>query len=123
MTDEIYWPQSEPYLILHKVRGEPAFDVAVQMHVECESDPGPWWVIPTSGHRAYPCLSWKLTDLYTSYLCSNGSIDNWRLMKEVGPIESSPEFAALRDHYAAELTPIVPLNLSFASKTPLDRRF
>jgi hypothetical protein len=38
------------YLIAHKVRGEPAFDVAVKM----EMPDGPWWIIPTSGHRAYP---------------------------------------------------------------------
>jgi hypothetical protein len=38
------------YLIAHKVRGEPALDVAVKM----EMADGPWWIIPTSGHRAYP---------------------------------------------------------------------
>jgi hypothetical protein len=37
---------SELYLIAHKVRGEPAFDIAIKM--------GDWWIIPTSGHRAYP---------------------------------------------------------------------
>jgi hypothetical protein len=41
---------SEPYLIAHKVRGAPALDIAVQMHVADEV----WWIIPTSGHRAYP---------------------------------------------------------------------
>jgi len=43
---------SEPYLILHKVRGEPAFDIAERMEVEGYEEP--WWIIPTSGHRAYP---------------------------------------------------------------------
>lgn len=38
------------YLIAHKVRGELAFDVAEQMQVGDET----WWIIPTSGHRAYP---------------------------------------------------------------------
>ena len=38
------------YLIAHKVRGEPAFDIAIQMMMA----DGPWWIIPTSGHRAYP---------------------------------------------------------------------
>jgi hypothetical protein len=43
------------YLILHKVRGAPAFDVAERCDdMGTESDPGPWWIIPTSGHRAYP---------------------------------------------------------------------
>lgn len=61
------------YLIAHKVRGEPAFDIA--QHIKCpiceavmqgldhgsispgcdECDgEGFWWIIPTSGHRAYP---------------------------------------------------------------------
>ena len=41
-----------PYLIAHRVRGEAAFDVAIQMTVEGYDEP--WWIIPTSGHRAYP---------------------------------------------------------------------
>lgn len=48
---------SEPYLILHKVRGEPAFDIAEQMEVDGEV----WWIVPTSGHRAYPCEKWALS--------------------------------------------------------------
>lgn len=55
-------PRSDPYLIAHKVRGEPAFDIAAQMVCPCcqgagcfECDEtGSWWIIPTSGHRAYP---------------------------------------------------------------------
>lgn len=54
------------YLIVHKVRGEPAFDIAERMvcpecggncdEGECKEcdDFGYWWIIPTSGHRAYP---------------------------------------------------------------------
>lgn len=58
------------YLIAHKVRGEPAFDIAERMEcpeceglgpeyktiapcTECDSL-GYWWIIGTSGHRAYP---------------------------------------------------------------------
>ena len=45
----------ELYLILHKVRGEPAFDIAIRCDdMGTESDPGPWWIISTSGWRAYP---------------------------------------------------------------------
>ena len=43
---------SEPFLIAHLVRGEPAFDIAIKMDVETEDEP--WFIIPTSGHRAYP---------------------------------------------------------------------
>ena len=111
------WPTSEPYLILHKVRGEPAFDVAVQLHVKCESDPGPWWVIPTSGHRAYPLRWWRLDDL------RDISDINHAGFHDAPTHHDDEDLSSLRDHYAAELTPIVPLNLSFASKTPMDRRF
>ena len=47
------------YLILHKVRGEPALDVAIKMQVGNDF----WWIIPTSGHRAYPGYWWNLEDL------------------------------------------------------------
>lgn len=68
---------AEPYLILHKVRGEPAFDIAVQIPCPiCEPakqgldngrdmlcNHGDWWIIPTSGHRAYPAEAWPLHSL------------------------------------------------------------
>ena len=38
------------YLIAHKVRGEPAFDVACRVQIGEEEG----WIIPTSGWRAYP---------------------------------------------------------------------
>jgi hypothetical protein len=77
-------PTPTLYLIAHKVRGEPAFDVAVRMEcpecggeityggergetieccVECDSL-GYWWIIPTSGHRAYPYWSKDLSELH-----------------------------------------------------------
>lgn len=47
--------ENELFLIAHKVRGQLAFDVA-ERHPDMgtTSDPAPWWIIPTSGHRAYP---------------------------------------------------------------------
>lgn len=50
---------AEPYLILHKVRGEPAFDIAINIGDET----GDMWIIPTSGHRAYPYQVWPLYQL------------------------------------------------------------
>jgi hypothetical protein len=47
---------SELYLIAHKVRGEPALDIAIKM--------GDWWIIPTSGHRAYPYWHGDLEQLF-----------------------------------------------------------
>jgi len=66
------------YLIAHKVRGELAFDVAIKMFVK---DDEFWWIIPTSGHRAYPF--W------------NEVID----IKDPDSFPIMPE--ELRDHYAA----------------------
>jgi hypothetical protein len=47
------------YLILHKVRGEPAFDIGEMIEVGDEA----WWIISTSGHRAYPYRHWELTEI------------------------------------------------------------
>lgn len=50
---------SEPFLILHKVRGEPAFDIAERWSFDGEDG----WIVSTSGHRAYPYRQWELYDL------------------------------------------------------------
>lgn len=55
---------TEPYLILHKVRGAPTFDIAIQIQIGDEEG----WIIPTSGHRAYPYWSMKVDDLYVDAL-------------------------------------------------------
>lgn len=51
---------TEPFLILHRVRGEPAFDIAEKIGEDSDGD---IWIIPTSGHRAYPFNSWNLNKL------------------------------------------------------------
>lgn len=38
------------YIIAHKVRGQPALDIAERIRIGDEEG----WIIPTSGHRAYP---------------------------------------------------------------------
>lgn len=50
---------SKPYLILHKVRGEPAFDIAEKIQIGDEEG----WIIPTSGHRAYPYWEEELDEI------------------------------------------------------------
>jgi hypothetical protein len=50
---------TEPHLILHLVRGEPEFGVAVPLERGTET----WWVICSSGHRAWPFKKWPLSDL------------------------------------------------------------
>lgn len=51
-------PAPEPFLILHKVRGEPAFDIAHKLMIRDEEG----WIISTSGHRAYPYYTKSLKD-------------------------------------------------------------
>ena len=65
------------YLILHKVRGEPAFDIAQRYCLgscanpncglrrgdKCLAHEEDWWIIPTSGHSAYPIDYWLIEDL------------------------------------------------------------
>jgi hypothetical protein len=56
------------FLILHLVRGEPAFDIAQRCDASdgwgTTGDPAPWWIIPTSGRRAYPYYQWQITQLW-----------------------------------------------------------
>lgn len=76
-----------PYLIAHLVRGVPAFDIATRCDdMGTKSDPGPWWIIPTSGHRAYPYEQWLLSDIANITL----------------PIEAPPDWP---DHYAPSHAP------------------
>lgn len=85
------------YLILHKVRGEPAFDVAQRLedNLEGETQLGEVWIIPTSGHRAYPFWTHPLNSV---------------LIEGDTPYQSFPLIDAplyetmpldLKDHYAA----------------------
>lgn len=72
------------YLIAHKVRGQPGFDVAIRCDdMGTPSDPGPWWIIPTSGHRAYPIMFWTLDDV----------------IEDMDKVGDHPNFARLREHY------------------------
>jgi len=68
------------YLILHKVRGQAAIDVATRVHLRGGRE---IWFIPTSGHRAYP-LQWQALDP--------------ALRRSAEQIEGSA-WAALPDHY------------------------
>jgi len=51
------------YLVAHKVSGTPAFDVAIQMPMNVDGEEEIWWIIPTSGHRAYPYWSCELSQV------------------------------------------------------------
>jgi hypothetical protein len=51
---------TEYHLIAHKVRGEPAFDIA---HELTAANGEEMWICSTSGHRAYPYWNVPLRDL------------------------------------------------------------
>lgn len=116
---------SELWLIAHKVRGEPAFDIACQMEcpecnhllksgkincTECDGE-GFWWIIPTSGHRAYPW--WNSELFHTDYKCvilldadANGHC-------EVPPMPPSAP-----DHYTTRAAPKVDLATALGLRKP-----
>ena len=73
----------ESYLILHKVRGEPAFDIAINIGGEEDE----MWIIPTSGHRAYPLRYWSLGKM--TYVCCIDPKTEWA----IGDTDTLP------DHY------------------------
>lgn len=50
------------YLIAHKVRGQATFDVAEKLQIGQEEG----WIIPTSGHRAYPFVTIELSSLVSA---------------------------------------------------------
>lgn len=58
---------SEPFLIAHLVRGEPAFDIAIRLD-QIDEDGDEVWIIPTSGHRAHPYWSDPL-QWYVDEMC------------------------------------------------------
>ena len=90
------------FLIAHSVRGEAAFDIAVQMGCphcnpqwservhgcfDCE-DLGYWWIIPTSGHRAFPYwnVEFNPIDIYEGEIPSMPS--GWPDHYKTGPAPS-----------------------------------
>jgi hypothetical protein len=68
----------ELYLIAHVVRGEVAYDIAQRLLL---SNGRPLWVVPTSGHRAYPLRWMRLDDSLTLTF-------------------SAEELASVPDHYS-----------------------
>lgn len=81
------------YLIAHRVRGEPAFDIACTLD-QIDEDGDIVWIIPTSGHRAYPWWHIELASLSAVYLDS--------MREPLFDLPSMPE--DLQDHYHLEQT-------------------
>lgn len=131
------------FLIAHKVRGEPAFDVAtktpcfmcqIQESVtgdlieprwpqaectECDAE-GFTWTIPTSGHRAYPYWQCKIETFAGLIQLS----ENW-------DYKTLPEMpSGLPDHYTTRAEPKIDLikalglmEKSYRAEMPIKRRF
>lgn len=99
---------SDLYLIAHKVRGEPAFDVAINIGDETSGD---LWIIPTSGHRAYPFHYYKISDLadVSDYPHKYPQV----FLDDVNPLF----LEAIQDHYAVNNR---PASSSVAKITDLD---
>lgn len=118
---------SDLYLIAHCVRGEAAFDVATKMacphcrtyeYVEhmavaesnngcfdCE-EAGFWWIIPTSGHRAFPWWNIPLNEL-------NSGLDDGCA------IEKCPEMPpGWPDHFKSLPAPKVDITSLFRTAQP-----
>ncbi len=104
---------SELFLIAHKVRGEAAFDIAIKMScpecsamgcLECD-DTGSWWIIPTSGHRAYPWNSWALEELFWAPTESDSKIP----ITDATEAIMAKDFSSLPDHYPTSAAPKVSL--------------
>ena len=73
------------YLIAHRVRGQPAFDIATRIQIGDEEG----WIIPTSGHRAYPYWHVLLTKLVAS-----GEV----FCEEISPMpEATPDHYSIND--------------------------
>jgi hypothetical protein len=127
------------YLIAHKVRGEPAFDIAQHMTcpkcedgfddygdslVQCSACDGigHWWIIPTSGHRAFPY--WNVP-LIKAYVLDQAAA-YWNCVLKMPPDMPSD----LRDHYAVEreiATDLIKvlglIHKPLAPVAPIKRRF
>lgn len=90
---------SEPYLIAHVVSGSPAFDIAIRCDdMGTESDPAPWWIIPTSGHRAYPYWFYSFNDIYKGTSITGDTGGWWKGNRILDDI--SPPPADWPDHYS-----------------------
>lgn len=87
------------YLILHKVRGEPAFDVATKIQIGDEEG----WIIPTSGHRAYP---WWTAELSSVLEDAHSSMTNGFLAHKIATLPTD-----WPDHYEPNARPIEKVNV------------
>lgn len=103
---------TELFLIAHCVRGEAAFDIAEKMDCpHCTDFDGPqtkecfdceelgyWWIIPTSGHRAFP-FGWQPLDTL-----------------DLAPGFAKPMPPGWPDHYKVNMVPKIDIKALFRSE-------
>lgn len=123
---------SELYLIAHKVRNEATFDVATKMMCphcpgylenqgfgcfDCE-DKGFWWIIPTSGHRAWPYWSININDM------SEGGVVTYSIGTDKSVVYLNPPAmpTGWPDHFKSLPAPKVDITSLFKSTQPQQPR-
>ena len=97
---------TELYLIAHKVRGQPAFDIAERCDdMDSEGDPGPWWSIPTSGHRAHPFWACQVLQSRNEAIAGNPITNThpWVLLENELAVPLLPD--PWPDHYPTAAEP------------------
>jgi len=127
---------SSLYLIAHSVRGEAAFDIAAQMEcphcmpeepsadflpipeegcAECDGN-GFWWIIPTTGHRAFPYWDIELDSLaigpdYPIIEQCPEMPPSWPDHYRVGPAPTLNIMSLFKAHRKGEPKPHIPRRL------------
>jgi hypothetical protein len=93
---------SDLYLIAHKVRGEAAFDIAQRLP-ELDKDGEEAWIIPTSGHRAFPFWTFELRKImYLDEVVWNTEVTMDAVLRKLCP-PNWPDHYSVNDraHYRA----------------------
>lgn len=103
------------YLILHKVRGEPAFDIARKLcqGAPCQPSCGGWdgiqctfeddWIIPTSGHIAHPYWTEKFNPIFDISLLTTDALQ-WEAWPDHYQVKSAPSAKVSLANIIANLT-------------------
>jgi hypothetical protein len=98
---------TEQYLILHKVRGEPQYDIAEKCMIGDEEG----WVLCTCGHRAFPYWHKPVWELRLA-----GKDGGWEFLDNDVMPEDWPE------HYASKPEPKINISSLINSIVKFKRR-
>jgi len=93
---------TQQYLILHKVRGEPQYDIAEKCMIGDEEG----WVLSTCGHRAYPFRYWTLDDLKDVSDINNDGYHN-RLSAMLSVPDNWPDHYEKKEEPKVDITALI----------------